>query len=197
MQGVTLPPRLAPFVPPWKIQFPANQTITVKTKRSWVIALCAFIWVQTDFWIALAADGAAKEAASDKSNKAATATPESSENAGKPGTNASSKKKRPHPPTTAFDRAVDPTIIPTAPPAPPSEQTLPQPGANYVWVPGHYVPVERKWTWTAGKWMIPPDPKAIWIQGRYVVETQRWSSGYWQPGDPTPETTSPPVSAEK
>lgn len=169
----------------------------VKTKAVWVIAVLwgAFLCTQDRAPAAEHADqtkaSSGKTAGTAKSAPPARADADAAKDASKRGTAAATTKNGGHPPTTAFERAVDPTVIRTPPPPPVKERIPPPPGADYIWVPGHYVPIERVWTWTAGKWTVPPDSKAIWIEGRYDVQTQRWTAGYWQPGDPSPQNPSP------
>jgi hypothetical protein len=165
-----------------------DQPITLmhlKGRRSWVVAIsvAAAAWMPACPFAGEASRNSAPRAASGESSK-----PPQSAAPSKPG----SHKNTAHPPTTTFDRAVDPSIIPTAPPIAKNEQMSPSPGEHYVWVPGHYSPVQRVWTWIPGKWSLPPDPRAVWIPGRYDVQTKRWTPGYWQPGDPYPVTDAPP-----
>src|SRR5881628_1689258 len=43
-------------------------------------------------------------------------------------------------------------------PAAPAEVQTPQPGPNYVWLPGHYEwrKSERTYAWVPGGWVVPP-----------------------------------------
>lgn len=74
----------------------------------------------------------------------------------------------------------------TPPPAPRLETKPPTPGADRVWVPGHYMPEKGAWVWVAGEWGIPATPSSVWIEARYDVKERRWSPGYWQPDRPAP-----------
>jgi len=52
------------------------------------------------------------------------------------------------------------------------------PGYGYVWVPGYYYPVGRRYEWRAGFWSRPPYRGAHWVAPRY--EGRRYINGYWR-----------------
>jgi hypothetical protein len=59
----------------------------------------------------------------------------------------------------------------------------PSPGANEVWVPGHYTYVKGQWIWIRGVWSTPPKVGARWVEGRYDRSSRRWTEGHWDLGD--------------
>jgi hypothetical protein len=81
-------------------------------------------------------------------------------------------------------------IIMATPPPPSRAETKPAaPAGNFVWVPGHYVPLNNEWRWVAGEWGVPATPASVWIEASYDPKTKSWSPGYWQPD--RPETYDP------
>jgi hypothetical protein len=72
-------------------------------------------------------------------------------------------------------------VMDDPPPAPRAETKPPAPPGNYVWVPGHYVPINHEWRWVAGEWGVPVTPSSVWIDATYDAKTRTWSPGYWQP----------------
>ena len=83
-------------------------------------------------------------------------------------------------------------VMATPPPALRPETKPAAPAGNYVWVPGHYVPLNDEWRWVAGEWGVPATPSSVWIEAQYDPKTKSWSPGYWHPDRPDPaEPTSP------
>lgn len=80
---------------------------------------------------------------------------------------------------------MDLIVMDQPPPAPRQETRPAAPAANYKWRPGHWAAVDKKWSWVAGEWVVPPDPVAVWIDGKYDATTQKWTAPYWQPDRPT------------
>lgn len=83
-------------------------------------------------------------------------------------------------------RVTSPDFEMVGPPPPaPAELKPAAPAPGYVWVPGHYMPVEGKWRWVRGEWAVPATPSSVWIPARYDPQEKKWSPGYWQPDRPT------------
>jgi hypothetical protein len=113
-----------------------------------------------------------------------------------------------HPPTTeegerpaakavTSPAAAAPKFVMSTPPPPPRAETKPPaPGKDYVWVPGHYMPIEGKWRWVNGEWSVPATPTSVWIQAVYDAETKNWNPGYWQPDRPPANEPPPPAKGE-
>jgi hypothetical protein len=85
-------------------------------------------------------------------------------------------------------------VMPTPPPPPRAESKPAPPPGNYVWVPGHHVPIKDEWRWVAGEWGVPATPASVWIEAQYDPKTQSWSPGYWQPDRPDSYETPPPTT---
>lgn len=80
--------------------------------------------------------------------------------------------------------ATEPLMMDTPPPPAPADVKPPRPDASYVWVPGHWSPVQGEWKWQAGEWAVPATPASVWIDPKYDPKTKQWSAGYWQPDRP-------------
>jgi hypothetical protein len=70
--------------------------------------------------------------------------------------------------------------LPMATPPPPllSETKPPTPSGSWVWVPGHWAPVNGEWQWRAGEWGAPATPISVWIESKYDEKTKIWTAGY-------------------
>lgn len=77
-----------------------------------------------------------------------------------------------------------PFTMETPPPPPRLETKPPAPAAGYVWIPGHWTPVNGQWRWTPGEWGEPPTAASVWIESKYDSKTKQWTAGYWQPDRP-------------
>jgi hypothetical protein len=95
-------------------------------------------------------------------------------------------------------------VAPAAPPPPVYESVAPAPGAEYVWVPGHWHYAYHRWIWVPGQWEFAPYPGAVWIPGHWVHRAYGWVwiQGHWQgatvisaPPPPQPEVIPPPPYA--
>ena len=65
-----------------------------------------------------------------------------------------------------------------APPPPPTVVYIPpEPGPEYVWVPGYWNPVGPRFVWHVGFWARPPYVGAYWVAPRYYEH--RYYPGYW------------------
>ena len=70
-----------------------------------------------------------------------------------------------------------------APPADRSETPPPQPGSNYVWVPGHWSWDGNDFQWHNGSWVAPPSGYHQWMQGHWQqTGPNNWVyvEGQWQ-----------------
>jgi hypothetical protein len=68
-------------------------------------------------------------------------------------------------------------------PAPPAEVRMAQPGAHYIWIPGHYEwrATDRTYVWVPGNWSVPP-AGYTWVPGRWESrpEGNVWIQSHWQ-----------------
>jgi hypothetical protein len=105
-----------------------------------------------------------------------------------------------HPPPSPTGGVAEPAVtMPDFqmmdPPPPDRTETKPAaPGPGYVWVPGHYMPVDHQWRWVRGEWAVPALPISVWIPARYDPKERKWEPGYWQPDRPTTGETEPAKS---
>ncbi len=69
-----------------------------------------------------------------------------------------------------------------APPTARVEARVVAPGPGYIWVPGYYVWDGRAYVWTAGRWMMPPRPRAEWVAPHWQHERRGWFfvEGHWR-----------------
>jgi hypothetical protein len=70
-----------------------------------------------------------------------------------------------------------------APPPDRSESPSPQPGPNYVWVPGHWSWDGNDFQWHSGEWTTPPTGYHQWMPGRWQqTGANNWVyvEGQWQ-----------------
>ena len=74
-------------------------------------------------------------------------------------------------------------VVSTPPPAAEREARTPSPGADQVWVPGHYTYANGQWIWIKGVWSTPPQNDTRWVEGTYDQATRRWTEGHWDFGN--------------
>jgi hypothetical protein len=70
-----------------------------------------------------------------------------------------------------------------APPPDRAETPPPQPGPQYVWVPGHYSWDGNDFQWHSGEWSVPPTGYHAWMPGRWEqTGDNNWTyvEGQWQ-----------------
>jgi hypothetical protein len=70
-----------------------------------------------------------------------------------------------------------------APPADREETPPPQPGPQYVWVPGHYSWDGSDFQWHRGQWAQPPNGYHAWTPGNWQqTSPNNWVyvEGQWQ-----------------
>jgi hypothetical protein len=83
------------------------------------------------------------------------------------------------------------TQPPPAMPAAPAEVRSAQPGADYVWIPGHYEwrAADRNYVWVPGSWIVPPRDQT-WVPGHWETRStgRVWVKSHWQ------ATASPPLA---
>lgn len=84
---------------------------------------------------------------------------------------------------------------PATPLAPTERPPRPAESDRYVWVPGHYRPVEGRWTWVDGSWHLPPTEISVWIESSYDPANKLWFTGYWQPDAPSHSPATSPKDA--
>ncbi|MCE5327436.1 MAG: hypothetical protein LLG01_13595 [Planctomycetaceae bacterium] len=70
------------------------------------------------------------------------------------------------------------------PPAPLAESipTVPNPGGDYVWVPGFWDWAGSDYQWVCGSWVIPPGTARVWVPPRYDQRFCKYFyyRGYWR-----------------
>jgi hypothetical protein len=75
-------------------------------------------------------------------------------------------------------------VTPPAAPAARVEVITPQPGPNYVWVPGYWAwdAGTATYVWQTGHWIVPQNPSAVWVPGQWVARSTGyvWVDGHWQ-----------------
>jgi hypothetical protein len=64
-------------------------------------------------------------------------------------------------------------------PEPKEEIMTPEPGEDYVWIPGNWERSPDTWQWVTGHWEKPPHKKAHWVNGSWQWEEGKW---HWMPG---------------
>lgn len=72
-------------------------------------------------------------------------------------------------------------VVKPPPPAKVRVITTPAPGANAIWVKGHWVWHSRRYVWKDGYW-IKPRKGFMWIQGYWINRPQGWIwvAGHWR-----------------
>lgn len=73
-------------------------------------------------------------------------------------------------------------MVESAPPAEINEEMGVCPGANYVWIKGHWQWDGCRWYRVHGHWVVRPHASAVWVPGCWTEHHHhwRWSEGYWQ-----------------
>jgi hypothetical protein len=86
------------------------------------------------------------------------------------------------PPAQRLARAPRIIMATPPPPAPPDIPETSDPGAGYVWRPGHYTFRGGRYVWNSGAWVLPPQPGLEWIPGFYqrTPEGGVWVVGHWR-----------------
>jgi hypothetical protein len=71
---------------------------------------------------------------------------------------------------------------PSGPPATPVDPVPPQPASNALWVPGFWIYDGRSYTWTAGRWEIPPPYARTYVPAHSEMRNGQmvFVPGYWQ-----------------
>ena len=75
------------------------------------------------------------------------------------------------------------TVRPRHSPPPPPRKIakIRKPGANYFWVPGHYVWRNGSYHWASGYWK-KKRPGRVWVSGHWVKRGGHWVyvKGHWR-----------------
>lgn len=68
-----------------------------------------------------------------------------------------------------------------APPSPKKIIRPLKPGANYIWISGHWKWSGGQYVWVSGHW-TKPRPGKIWISGHWKKRGHRWvwTRGHWK-----------------
>jgi len=85
-------------------------------------------------------------------------------------------------PTPALAARRARVYVRVAPPAPVAEVRTVAPGPRHVWVPGFYLWNGTAYSWTAGRWAVPPRARAVWVPGHWVHAHRGWYfvEGHWR-----------------
>ena len=77
---------------------------------------------------------------------------------------------------------VEPVVVRRPlPPPPPRVEVIPvQPGAPYVWVPGHWAWRHGGYVWLPGYWAVPAQPAYVWVPGAWVPRGGGWVERHWR-----------------
>ena len=88
--------------------------------------------------------------------------------------------------------AQDEVVVRRQPPPDRGEDPGAAPGAEYLWIRGHWVLAGPEWTWRRGHWETRR-AGSEWVPGRWVARggAWQWSEGHWQEGA-TPSGSRPP-----
>ena len=81
-----------------------------------------------------------------------------------------------------YEETTTPYIVAqTAPPADQAEVMTASPGANYVWIRGHWKWEGGRWLWETGRWSGRPHPSALWVPGYWQSRHHGWVwiGGHW------------------
>jgi hypothetical protein len=83
---------------------------------------------------------------------------------------------------TATASAAPRIYVRIGPPAPIVETRVVAPGPGYFWVPGYYTWDGGAYVWAAGRWQLPPRPRARWVAAHWVREHRGWYfvEGRWR-----------------
>jgi YXWGXW repeat-containing protein len=77
-------------------------------------------------------------------------------------------------------------FVATTSSAPDAVATMPaarvSPGADYVWIAGHYHFQVDHYTLVPGQWVLAPYPGAVWVPARWEPRANGyyWVPGHWQ-----------------
>ncbi len=68
------------------------------------------------------------------------------------------------------------------PPSPIIEARVVAPGPGYVWIDGYQRWDGSRYSWVAGRWSLPPRPRARWVSGRWARDRRGWyyQEGHWR-----------------
>jgi hypothetical protein len=87
-------------------------------------------------------------------------------------------------PLSPDDRAyrVSRVSAPPTPPPTPVDAVPPQPTANALWVPGYWIYDGRSYTWTHGRWEVPPPFAHTYVPAHSEMRNGQsvFVPGYWQ-----------------
>ena len=75
----------------------------------------------------------------------------------------------------------DRVYIREGPPAARTEVIVERPGAEYVWLRGHYAYAGGGYAWVPGRW-VRPDGRRRWVEGRWVRDRRGYYDieGHWR-----------------
>ncbi len=73
------------------------------------------------------------------------------------------------------------TMVAEAPPAPRAEERPVSPGADYIWISGHWDYENGQYVWHSGRWERPTQEGMVWVPGRWVQtgEGYTYIAGRW------------------
>ena len=73
-------------------------------------------------------------------------------------------------------------MVQQAPPAMIVESQPMAPSVNHVWVAGYWNWDNQRYSWQAGRYMVPPQTDVIWVAPRYETDAHgtRYTAGQWK-----------------
>ena len=73
-------------------------------------------------------------------------------------------------------------IVQEAPPPMMVERRPPPPSAGYLWIDGYWNWDNQRYSWQAGRYVVPPQADVVWVAPRYDRDARgyRYSPGQWK-----------------
>jgi hypothetical protein len=77
-------------------------------------------------------------------------------------------------------------IVQQAPPPIIVERRPPAPSGAYVWIDGYWNWDNQRYSWQAGRYVLPPQQDVVWVAPRYEHDARgyRYAPGHWKKQNP-------------